>query len=165
MEQLFSTYDSIAPFLTVGLFVVLLVLLVWILVLNSRLSKAVKHYQSLLKDTSTKNLQQVLDDQLQVMQATSDQLADLNQKYDRLTVAVLKSLQQVGVVRFNPFRDMGGDQSFAVALLDGRNNGIVVSSLHSREATRVYAKPIISGESPHTLSEEEAEAIQRARTV
>ncbi|HEY4767363.1 MAG TPA: DUF4446 family protein, partial [Candidatus Limnocylindria bacterium] len=72
------------------------------------------------------------------------------------------SLQHVGLVRFNPFEDTGSDQSFAIALLDGRRDGIVISSLHGRGQTRVFAKPVEGGESRHSLSDEEAQAIRIA---
>jgi hypothetical protein len=72
-------------------------------------------------------------------------------------------VHKVGVVRFNPFKDLGGDQSFSIALLDGENNGVVVSSLHTREGNRVYAKPVELGKAvKHPLTEEEQEAIKKA---
>jgi hypothetical protein len=74
------------------------------------------------------------------------------------------NLQKIGVVRFNPFADTGSNMSFAMALLDGQNNGIVISSLHSREGTRVYGKPIQDGQSSFVLNEEEKQAIQKAGT-
>src|SRR3989344_2717001 len=72
------------------------------------------------------------------------------------------NIQRAGVVRFNPFVETGGNLSFAIALLDGKNNGIVISSLHSREGTRVYAKSIQHGESQRRLTEEEEQAIKQA---
>jgi HAMP domain-containing protein len=73
-----------------------------------------------------------------------------------------RSVQQVGVVRFNPFDDTGGQQSFALALLDGAANGVVISSLHSRQQTRIYLKSISGGKSEANLSAEETEALRRA---
>ncbi len=72
------------------------------------------------------------------------------------------SLQKIGVVRFNPFGDMGGNQSFSIALLDAQNNGFVLVSLFSKEGNRMYAKAILSGKSEHELSAEEKEAVNRA---
>ena len=74
----------------------------------------------------------------------------------------LRSLQHIGLVRFNPFEDTGSDQSFAIALLDDQRDGIVISSLHGRANTRVFAKPVASGGSPHNLSDEESQAIRIA---
>jgi len=73
-----------------------------------------------------------------------------------------KNLQKVGVVRFNPFKEVGGDQSFSIAVLDAADNGFVITSLYSHEANRVYAKPIKNGASLYSLSKEEQEALSRA---
>ena len=73
-----------------------------------------------------------------------------------------KNLQKVGVVRFNPFKEVGGDQSFSIAVLDAADNGFVITSLYSHEANRVYAKPIKNGASLYSLSKEEQEALNKA---
>lgn len=72
------------------------------------------------------------------------------------------SIQKVGIVRFNPFSEVGGDQSFSFALLDGNDSGFVITSLYAREGNRVYGKPIKDGQSEYLLSEEEKEAIAKA---
>jgi hypothetical protein len=72
------------------------------------------------------------------------------------------AIQRVGLVRFNPFEDTGGNQSFAVALLDANDDGFIVSSLHARQGTRIYAKAVAKGRPEAALSDEEAEALRRA---
>lgn len=72
------------------------------------------------------------------------------------------AVQKVGFLRFNPFAHTGGDQSFAVALLDRDGNGVVLSSLYTREGVRVYAKEIRSGASKHPLSDEERDVVRQA---
>jgi hypothetical protein len=71
-------------------------------------------------------------------------------------------LRKVGVVRFNPFQDSGGDQSFAIALLDQGGTGLIISSLHGRTETRIFAKQVTDGRSKHALSDEEQQAIREA---
>ena len=74
-----------------------------------------------------------------------------------------KSLHNVGLIRFNPFKDIGGDQSFSLALLDGKKSGVVISSLHTREGARLYVKPVSRGNSEkYPLTEEEKQAIKIA---
>ena len=80
----------------------------------------------------------------------------------RIDVMAEHAVQKLGVIRYNPFGDVGSDQSFALALLDHADNGAILSSLYSREGTRIYVKPIVKGESKHHLSNEEQEAIRRA---
>jgi hypothetical protein len=73
------------------------------------------------------------------------------------------SFSRVGLVRFNPFEgDTGGNQSFALALLDGRGDGFVISSLHARAVTRMYAKAVAAGASEAALSDEESQALRQA---
>lgn len=73
------------------------------------------------------------------------------------------SIQKVGIVRFNPFAEVGSDQSFSIALLDGNDSGLVITSLYSREGNRVYGKPIKNGQSQYSLSKEERKAIEKAK--
>ena len=80
----------------------------------------------------------------------------------RLEESSPRAFQRVGLVRFNPFEDTGGNQSFALALLDADGNGWVLSSLHARTGTRIYAKAIHGGRSDGALSEEETTAIKQA---
>ncbi len=72
------------------------------------------------------------------------------------------TIKKIGIIRFNPFNNTGGDQSFALALLDSTNSGIVISSLYLREGTRIYAKPIQELKSKYPLSKEEEEALNKA---
>jgi len=89
-------------------------------------------------------------------------LEKLSEELENLKKESKFSVQKVGIVRFNPFSKIGGDQSFSVALLDGNNDGVVVTSLYSREGNRVYGKPVKVGKSEYSLSEEEKEAIEKA---
>jgi hypothetical protein len=66
------------------------------------------------------------------------------------------------VVRFNPFEDTGGNQSFAIALLDALGDGVVISSLHARGSTRIYAKSVRAGRADGAASAEEAQALRQA---
>ena len=86
----------------------------------------------------------------------------LTAKTNKLEAAGLRAFQRVGLVRFNPFEETGGNQSFALALLDAEGDGWVLSSLHARSGTRVYAKAIRGGRSDAALSEEETAAIRQA---
>jgi hypothetical protein len=81
----------------------------------------------------------------------------------RVADAVPRSIQGVGVVRYNPFPDMGSNMSFSLALLDGHANGVVMSVLTNREGSRVYGKAVERGSSSYPLSDEERQALALAR--
>lgn len=88
-----------------------------------------------------------------------DELAEFSARLHKSATA---SIQKIGLIRFNPFDDTGGDQSFCLAALDAKNNGFILSSIHARSGTRIYTKEIISGKSEHHLSDEENSALKKA---
>lgn len=98
------------------------------------------------------------------------QFKDLKEDFEKISQELenLKrenkfNIQKVGIIRFNPFKEIGGNQSFSVALLDGKDNGVVVTSLYTREGNRVYGKPVRNGQSEYLLSAEEKEALNKAK--
>ena len=100
------------------------------------------------------------------IQAIDKEIQELFEISNKIHALAQRSIHKVGIIRFNPFKDIGGDQSFALALLDGKDSGIVISSLHTREGTRIYSKPVLKGESEkYTLTEEEKQAIKMAVAV
>jgi len=120
-------------------------------------------YRAFMVGTSGGNLEALL---MRLGERTSRLESDtegharhLRELEQRLPLAV----QQVGLVRFNAFSDTGGEMSFALALLDASGNGVVISSLYGRAEARVYAKPLVLGQSTFPLSGEEAAAVAQAR--
>src|SRR5262249_2403642 len=93
----------------------------------------------------------------------SARLAALEQGMARMGEALPRSVQGVGVVRYNPFPGTGSNMSFSLAVLDGRANGIVLSVLTGRDGSRVYGKAVEAGTSTYPLSEEERQALAIAR--
>lgn len=92
----------------------------------------------------------------------TQQLQAAEEHIQQLKILAEHGYSRVGLVRFNPFSDTGGDQSFCLALLDTHGGGWVLSSIHARTGTRVYAKPVVDGRSSHNLSEEESTAVTKA---
>jgi hypothetical protein len=153
--------DNLA--LVVGVMgVVIIGLLIVAIVQGRRTRRAANAYRSLVSDSQGGSLQQLLDSHLGKVIEVGTAMEELTKLYDALEIRSRGSLQHVGMVRFNPFEDTGSDQSFAIALLDDRRDGIVLSSLHGRGQTRVFAKAVEGGESKHQLSDEEAQAIRIA---
>lgn len=93
---------------------------------------------------------------------SKNQLADLEQALARLKTQSQFAVQKVGLVRFNPFNDGGGNFSFCLALLDFHNSGIIITSMYGREQNRIYAKKIDQGKCDIQLTEEERQAVQKA---
>jgi hypothetical protein len=152
---------------TLSLAVIVLVLAIvglaaWLVVLQRSESRLRSRLRRILSDNGNAGLDEVLAGQATRIEQLASRVDALNALQRELETSTGRSLQKVGVVRFNPFQDSGGDQSFAIALLDQGGSGVVVSSLHGRAETRIFAKQVANGRSTHSLSDEEQQAIREA---
>jgi len=137
-------------------------LVVWVAWLQRSEAVLRRRLRRLIGDAEGTGFDEVLDRQLRRLDEVAGRVDALNKLHHDLENLTQRSIQKVGVVRFNTFADTGGDQSFAIALLDAEGNGLVLSSLHGRTDTRIFAKQVQSGRSRHQLSDEEQDAIRRA---
>ena len=141
----------------------LVILAVWLLILSFYFLKSIGRIKKITKGARVQNLDQILESILSGQNIEAKQIAELVNKIENLKDQQKKFLTKHAFVRFNPFEDTGGDQSFALSILDGENNGIVISSLHSRTGTRVYAKQVSSAKpTNHPFSKEEKEVVEKA---
>jgi hypothetical protein len=146
-----------------GLLGILIILTVWNANLQSLIGKLKKKNEELFLGNNAKNLEELITGQAKSLKTLDKDIQELYNISNQINNLSFKSLHKVGVIRFNPFKDLGGDQSFSIALLNGKNDGFVLSSLHTREGTRIYSKAITSGISEkHPLTGEEEEAIKIA---
>jgi Protein of unknown function (DUF4446) len=155
--------DNLAAVLA-ALAAIVLILVVVAILQSVRLGRAVRDYRALVGDGRAGSLGEALEGHIGRVDDVARRLGEMDAVQATLEHRTLTSLQHIGLVRFNPFEDTGSDQSFAIALLDGERDGIVISSLHGRANTRVFAKPVQGGTSPHALSTEEEQAIRIAVT-
>jgi len=157
------TLDPSTLSLTVIVLAVAIVALAaWLVVLQRSESRLRSRLRRILSDNGSTGLDEVLAGQATRIEQLATRVDALTALQRELETATGRSLQKVGVIRFNPFQDSGGDQSFAIAMLDQRGSGVVVSSLHGRAETRIFAKQVTNGRSTHSLSDEEQQAIREA---
>jgi hypothetical protein len=148
--------------LVVALVAAVVVLGVWVAWLQRSEAVLRRRLRRVLPEGESGGIDEILDRQLKRVESLSERVDALNKLHHELEHLSQRTIQKVAVIRYNPFADTGGDQSFAIALLDSLGNGVVVSSLHSRTDTRVFAKPVQSGRSKFQLSDEEQDAIKKA---
>lgn len=151
--------ELLAPIAVAALVLAALSLLLNLL-LAFRLRRAAR--QGRLPSTGVDHLDRLLNDELRRVDGLAGELAEQAARLHVTEQQARRAVQKVGIVRFNPFEDTGSNQSFALALLDSQADGLVISSLHSRQVTRIYLKQITSGRSETPLSDEEEEALRRA---
>ena len=142
-------------------FILILGEAIWIILLQVSLGKMKKN-QTLIGGGS-RSLEEMVIEQAKNLKVLDKDIHELYNISNQINTLALKSLHKVGMVRFNPFNDIGGDQSFAIALLNGKNNGLIISSLYTKDGARVFSKAIKAGKmEKHPLTEEEEMAIKIA---
>lgn len=162
METLTVFFSTYGPYLWLSSVAINVLLLLWLLLLQARVGRITKQFRRLLP-SGRGNLEEVLERQLAELSQNNLRLEQMREAVERVESTYQHALQRVGIVRFNPFDDSGGDQSFCVAFLDGDENGLVLTSIFTRTQCRVYVKPIEKGHSRYPLSSEEEESVRLAR--
>ena len=133
---------------------------VYLLISNIKLKNKYKLF--IKKLGKGKDIEEDLENYMYRVERVERQNAEITSFIQTLDKNLEKCIQKIGIVRYNAFKDTGSDLSFTLALLDEKNNGVVLNGIYSREMSNIYAKPLKEGKSQYTLSEEEQEAIKRA---
>jgi hypothetical protein len=141
-----------------------IVFLIWLSALTFFFFRYIRHYKILTqKKVTQKDLKELLEEYSKDVTLAHKNLEQLDARLSELEEQSLGHIQKYAVVRFNPFGEVGGDQSFATAVLDKDGNGLVISSLHGRDNTRVYGKPVEEGRAVgYEFSAEEAQVVKKA---
>ena len=155
----------VAPYqgaIVIGLAAAVVFLIAVVVVQWRRQSRLRRRLDGVTRGVEGRSLEAILDAHLDKVLAVARELDELSARSAVLESDARRAIQRVGLVRFNPFEETGGNQSFALALTDQKGDGFIVSSLHARVGTRLYAKAIVAGRSDAALSAEEAEALRLA---
>ncbi len=154
--------EQLVFYVTIALSVVSIILAVILIIVLCKLKKIKRRVDSLTRGKDTESLEDIIINYLERVESLEEgeeiTRAALNAIKDNLKI----TYQKTGLVKYDAFREMSGALSYSLALLDKENNGVLISSMYSREGCYTYAKEIIKGESKINLSEEEAEALKQA---
>lgn len=149
-------------YITAGLGILVIVMYGIIINLWMNLSYLKKRYRKMMTGVDGANLERMLIGHIDEVKKVVEENQRIDLENQHLAALLQKAITRVGVVRFRAFEDMGSDLSYAVALLDAKNNGVILSSIFGREDSRSYVKPIEAGKSSYTLTEEEEQALHQA---
>ena len=142
-----------------------LILFVWISFLTLYLIRIIRKYAIFTEGVNKKNLEDVLVNLLNEQKLAKKDIAFLSARCDNIEKDGLLHIQKIGLLRFNPFKDTGGDQSFILSLIDAQDTGVVITALYSRSGTRWYAKKVVNGKGfEHALSDDEKKSLKSAKT-
>lgn len=137
-------------------------LAVWNAYQHLEISRLKKSSKALFSGRNASSLEEIIMGQISKIKDLNQSVIALKDMDQRIINALSHAVQKVGVVRFNPFSEVGGNQSFAIALLDNYDSGVIILSLYSRDGVRIYAKPVQQGKSQYQMSKEEEEALRIA---
>jgi hypothetical protein len=137
----------------IALLVLIIILAIWIFILSNKI-------KNLSAGKNGLSLEDIINENNKLVKKTKQRQKDNSEKITHIKSELLKTVQNISVVRFDALGDAGGKQSFAIGLTDAHKNGVVISSMYTRGSMNVFAKEIIKGESKHKLTEEEKKVIK-----
>lgn len=150
-------------YVILGVIIVNIMLLILYISNSIKLNSINKKYNKFLKKLGNgENIEEDLKVYINKVEKVENTNKEIIEYCENLEKELSKSIKKIGIVRYNAFKDTGSDLSFALALLNDDNNGVVLNGIYSREMSNIYAKPIVNGESKYTISDMEQEAINKA---
>jgi hypothetical protein len=163
MDILENIIENNIIFLFLAFSCLFLIFLIWIITIQIQLSRFKSKAKVFFAESSVKNIEELILNHSKNLQLLDKDIQELYLISNQINALAYRGLHKFGLIRFNPFKDVGGDQSFSLAILNGKNDGIVISSLFTREGARIYSKSILAGVAEkYPLTEEEKEAIKKA---
>jgi hypothetical protein len=162
MDSLFRSLAANAPQAIFVLLVVTAILAVGMILQAKKIRRYQSRWKELIDGTKGENLERLLYDHLRERMQLQTQIDTLAERASVLEDKASGSKRHLGLVKYDAFEDVGGNQSFALAIYDDRGDGALITSLIGRTDCRVYCKPLIAGKSERNLSQEEQRAIQEA---
>ncbi len=162
MSEIINFINQNQEILIIVAIAILPFFLFWNIYLQCGLSKIKKRTRSFFASSEGKDLEEIIYKQIKKTNEVDCEIKKIIRDNEKIKNNLTECIQKVGVIRFNPFGDVGGNQSFVIALLDNSLNGVIIQSLYSREGMRIYSRQIKEGKSEYVLSKEEEEAIKMA---
>jgi len=165
MNELLTKITDLFSNVYINIVCILITIVLIIAYINNtrKIKKNEKKFNNLMvKLGNGNNLEAMLNRYIERVEEIHKENEEIKDYCGKINNNIAKCIQKVGLVRYNAFHDTGSDLSFALALLDRNNNGVVLNGLYSRESSNIYSKPVINGKSEYTLSKEEEQAIEQA---
>lgn len=162
MEQLIEFLNQYNVLITMGLIILVFVLIIVVITSLISTSKMKDKYRKMMKGTNNKNLEELLINSIDKIDDMEEITNEVKAMCNKTSDIVTSCVQKVSMQRYKAFEDIGSDLSYSIALLDGNNNGVIITSIYSRNESITYAKPIDNGISRYDLSEEESTVLHQA---
>ena len=156
-------YGVTVNILELSFVIALAVILIWNIVLSIKFRKLTKRYKSIVGGSTSLSIEETILENVGRAETASEKVKLMEQKLEDLYVQIEGCVQRVDIIRYNAFSDTGSDLSYSLALLNNKNNGLLLTGIYGRNEAYTYAKPIIAGKSNYSLSEEEITVLNKAK--
>ncbi|MFU0824528.1 DUF4446 family protein [Clostridium sp.] len=159
MKEMLGILEQFQPYIIVSLSIITVILIIAIIVILNSINKLENKYRKLTRGVNNKNLEEVVLSYFDRIDEVEEKTEEIKSQHEELINRLKNCTQKVSMVRYKAFEDIGSDLSFSIAMLNGNNDGIVLTGIYGRDESIVYAKPIDKGISRYELSEEEEEVL------
>lgn len=162
MQSVINFINSAHIYITLALMILVLILIIIIIMNYASLNKLKSRYRKLMRGVNNKNLEDMVISYLDKVDEYKEENKDMKQIYEKINGELKTCIQKTSMVRYKAFENVGSDLSFSIAMLDGNNNGVMLTSIYGRNESTTYAKPIDKGISRYELSQEENKVLEQA---
>ena len=162
MQNVLNLLSGIQIYIIIGLTICIIILVLLVMILFNSLSKLEKRYKKFMRGVDNKNIEQLVVGYLENVDKVKEDTEKMKSKIENMDSKVKSCIQKYSMIRYRAFEDVGSDLSFSVALLDGNNDGVLITGIYGRNESTTYAKPIDKGLSRYDLSEEEQQVLENA---
>lgn len=162
MGDIFELLKGYELFIILALIILIVILFITIIVAFSSISRLEKKYRKLMRGVNNKNLEELVTSYLDNIDIAKSKVEQTEKICENLEEKMKNCIQKISVIRYKAFEDVGSDLSFSIALLDEKNDGVILTGIYSRNESTTYAKPIDSGISRYDLSEEEKSVLNKS---
>lgn len=149
-------------YVILGLAAIIIIMLIIMMIMTGKISRIEKRYKKVMRGNNNQNLEELIVGYMNKIDEVKKESETEKENYNYILQNIEKCIQKVSIVRYKAFDDVGSDLSFSIALLDGKNSGMILTGIYGRNESTTYAKPVDNGISRYDLSDEEAQVLQDA---
>ena len=162
MEDFLNSFNEFVPYIIGVLTIIILLLFILVIVLFKSLNKLERKYRKFMRGTNGKNIESLVLKELDNIKQADENSKKVLQECEQINAKIKSCVQKVAIMRYKAFENVGSDLSFSIAILDGNDDGVLLTGIYGREDSVTYAKPIDKGISRYDLSEEEKHVLNEA---
>ncbi|MDF2503236.1 DUF4446 family protein [Clostridium sp.] len=155
MQTIIEIYNNLSIYIVGILIVIIIILVITSFVNISAINRLENKYRKLTRGVENSNLQELIESYMDKIDNASSETKEIKNVYDDIHEKLNRCIQNISIVRYKAFEDVGSDLSFSIAMLDNNKDGVIITSIYGRDESTTYAKPIDKGISRYDLSEEE----------